>query len=70
MQNIFLIVICKLIAMYMTIAAEKVRATVDITENIDNHPVYSNSNNRAIIMEDNTVSTCKKFRRTIQKRCH
>lgn len=56
--------------MYMTIAAEKVRATVDITGNIDNHPVYSNSNNRAIIMEDNTVSTCKKFRRTIQKRCH
>lgn len=56
--------------MYMTIAAEKVRATVDIIENIDNHLVYSNSNNIAIIMEDNTVSTYKKFRRTIQKRCH
>ena len=64
MQNIFLIVICKLIAIYMIIAAENVRPTVHITENIINHPVYSNSTTRTI-MVDNSVSTCKKSRRTI-----
>lgn len=56
MQNKFLIVICKLIAMFMVIAAENVRATVNVSENIHNYPVHFNSTNRTI-MEYTAVST-------------
>lgn len=60
MQKIFLIVICKLIAIHMIIAADNVRATVHISENIVNHPVYSNGTTRAI-MVNNSVSIQKKI---------
>lgn len=44
----------------MIIAADNVRATVRVTENIVNHPVYSNSTTRTI-MVDNSVSIYKKI---------
>lgn len=56
MQNIFLIVICKLTVMYMVIASGNVQATVDITEKIRNNTTYCSDINETV-MENSAVST-------------
>ena len=61
MQNIFLIVTCKLIAIYMIIAADNACATVD---KIDNHSIYYNNSTK---MDNISVSTllCRKIQKSI-----
>lgn len=56
MQNIFLIVFCKLIGMYMVIGTDDSNVTVNITESTENNFMYYNSFNNTTA-EDTTVST-------------
>lgn len=58
MQNIFLIVFCKLFAIYMVIVAENINVTVSTSNSIDNNSVNYNSVNRTMI-KDSTVSMNK-----------